>query len=220
MFSFFEKKDHQLEKDVLSELQWDSSVSADKIQVTAKDGIVTLRGAVPHYSEKSFAEQAVQRVSGVRAVADELEVKIQDPYGKSDQDIARAALDALEWSYSAPKGTQVVVDKGWVTLRGKAEWEFERTAARDCVKSLMGVVGVTNEIAIQTKVQVADIKTRIEDALKRSAESDSSRIHVAVQGNRVVLTGSVHSFSEMSDAGTAAWNAPGVVMVENSLLIA
>ena len=220
MFKFFEKKDAHLESDVKSELLWDSSVTSDKINVKAKDGVVTLTGTVPHYSEKVAAELAVQRVTGVRGIADEMEVRIEESYGKGDSEIAKAAADAIEWNYSAPKNVKVTVDKGWVRLTGEAEWDFERNAAKNAVSSLLGVVGVTNDIVIKSSVRATDVKTLIEDALKRSVESEAKGIQVAVNGNRVVLSGSVHSLAEMYDAGTAAWNAPGVLVVENTLKIA
>ena len=220
MFNFHKKADSQLKQDVESELRWDPSVTSDQVKVTADEGVITLRGSVPHYYEKTTAEKAAQRVGGVRAVADELEVKLFDAYERSDEEVARAALSALEWSYSAPTGIKITVDKGWVTLQGEAEWDYERNAARDAVSTLMGVRGVSNNITIQSRVQASDVKTKIEEALKRSAETEGRNIHVTVSGNRVNLTGSVHSFSEIEDARLAAWSAPGVMNVDDDLKIA
>ena len=219
MFNFYEKKDSQIQQDVLTELKWDPSITATEISVTANDGVITLRGSVPHYFEKTAAEDAAQRVGGVRAVADELSVELAGPFQRSDKDIAETALTALNWNYSVPEGVDVVVEKGWITLKGEAEWDYERNAAKNSVSQLLGVRGVTNNITIKAKVQASDVKTRIEDALKRSAESEGRKITVAVNGDRVTLSGSVESFSEIEDARCAAWNAPGVMTVDNQLRI-
>jgi osmotically-inducible protein OsmY len=220
MFDFFKKTDEQIRLDVISEMKWNPSLSCDEVSVTAKDGIVTLRGTVPHYFEKTTAEESAQRVGGVRAVANELEVKMLQTDERSDQDIAEAALSAIRWNYQVPDGIKVTVTKGWVTLKGEVEWDYERSAAGDVIRPLMGVCGVTNEITIKSKVQPSDIKSRIEDALKRSAESEGRKISVSVDGSRVTLSGNVHSFSESEDARLAAWYAPGVTSVENHLKLA
>jgi osmotically-inducible protein OsmY len=215
----FKKKDSQIQQDVTSELKWEPSVDSTEISVTANDGVVTLRGSVPHYYEKYSAEEAAERVGGVRAIADEIEVELRDSYQRSDSDIAEAALNALKWNYSAPEGIKVVVEKGWVILKGDADWDFERTAAKNAVSQLMGVRGVTNEISIKSRVQSSEVKTGIEEALKRSAESDAHKINVTVEGSQVTLSGTVHSLSEIEDARRAAWNAPGVITVEDKLKI-
>lgn len=217
MFGFFEKSDSQIQKDVMSELRWDPSVTPFRISVTANDGIVTLRGSVPHYHEKATAEQAAQRIKGVRAVADEIKVDLLGSYERSDEDIARAALSALEWNYQVPDGIKLVVEDGWVTLSGEAEWDYQRNAAKDAVSPLMGVCGVSNKISLKSKVQASDVKTSIRDALKRSAESEGRHITIAVDGTRVTLSGTVQSAAEVEDAVLAAWNAPGVMMVDNRL---
>ncbi len=217
MFNMFDKTDTQIQKDVMTELKWDPSVSPARISVTAEDGIITLHGTVPHYSDKTRAEVAAQRVGGVRAVADELEVNLLESYIRSDEDIAKAAATALEWSYQVPSSVSVTVDRAWIYLRGETEWEYQRQAARNCVSSLMGVRGVTSEISLKSKIQPSGIKIRIEEALKRSAESDAQKIKVEVAGTQVTLSGTVHSFSEIEDARFAAWSAPGVMSVENDL---
>lgn len=217
MFNFFNKTNSDVKRDVINELVWDPSVTSSHVEVTAIDGIVTLRGTVPHYIEKRAAEHAAQRVGGVKAVADELEVK--GLFAKTDEEIASAALDALKWNYSVPDDVKVSVDKGWVTLDGEAEWDYQRNSAENAVSELLGVVGVTNSIALKSKTQPSDIKSRIQEALKRSAEAEGRQISVTVKGDKVTLTGHVHSFSEFEDARLAAWNAPGVMAVENNLTI-
>lgn len=220
MFNFFKKDDSQIQQDIMTELRWDPSIDADQITVAVKDGIATLSGSLPHYFEKSSAEKAAQRVGGVRAVADEMTVNLLGSYERSDADIAEAALSALKWNYQVPEGIKVSVDRAWITLSGETKWDYERNAAEDAVTLLMGVRGVTNNISIKSSVQSSDVKTRIEDALKRSAESEGRKINVAVDGSEVTLTGNVHSFSEMEVAKLAAWGAKGVMTVENNLVLA
>jgi osmotically-inducible protein OsmY len=219
MFNFFEKTDLQIQQDVINEIKWDPSVTAAQLSVTSNDGIVTLRGSVPHYFEKLKAEEAAQRVGGVRAVADEISVTMLGSYQRNDEQIAEAALMALEWSYSLPKGIKVTVENGWVTLKGEVEWDFQRKAADVAVYQLMGVTGVTNKISIKKKVRPADIKSRIEAALLRTAGNEILNIEVKVEGDKVILSGTVHSFYEIDEIRKAAWMAPGVVSVENNIRI-
>ena len=219
MFNFFEKTDTKIQEDVLNELQWDPSVTASAVTVSANNGIVTLRGSVPHYIEKMAAEHAAQRVGGVKAVADELEVNFMTPPDHNDEEIAQAALNAFKWNYSVPDSVKIAVEKGWVTLSGEVEWDYQRNAARNTASEILGVCGVTNSINIKSKVQPSNIKTRIEEALKRSAESEGRKINVSVSGDHVTLPGNVHSFSEIEDARLAAFNAPGVMSVDNNLII-
>jgi osmotically-inducible protein OsmY len=219
MFNFYSKTDSQIRQDVINEIKWDPSVSSTQLTVTANDGIVTLRGSVPHYFEKTHAEDAAQRVGGVRAVVDEVDVNLMGAYNRSDEQIAEAALTALEWSYSVPEDIKVIVEKGWVTLKGETEWDYQRIAAKNAVSQLMGVCGVTNSISIKSKVLPSDIKTRIEEALERSAEAEGRKISVSVSGEKATLTGNVHSFAEQKLVGHAAWMAPGILAVENNLKI-
>jgi osmotically-inducible protein OsmY len=218
MFNFFNKTDSDLKQDVLNELLWDPSINSSHVKVSAHDGIVTLRGTVPHYIEKVAAEQAAQRVGGVKAVADELEVK--GLLDKTDEEIAKAAVNALKWNYSVPNDIKVLVSKGWVTLEGESEWDYQRNSAKNTVSEILGVRGVSNNIKLKSKAQPTDIKNRIEEALKRSAESESRKISVSVFGEKAILSGKVHSLAEKTEAGHAAWMAPGIMTIENNLIIA
>ena len=215
-----EKSDRQLQSDVLKEMNWDCSVTADALTVTADRGIITLRGSVPHYIQKKRAQDAAERVKGTRAVVNEIEVSVMASHERSDQDIARAAVNSLEWNCSAPNGIQVEVESGCVTLRGEVEWDFQRQVAEDAVSPLKGLSGVENLITIRRRELSTDVKSRIEEALKRSAENESHKIVVSAEGDRVTLSGQVATFAELRDARIAAWSAPGVGFVQNDLTIA
>lgn len=215
------KTDSQIQSDVTQELKWDPSVTHEHVGVSVSDGVVTLSGTVPTYVEKSAAERAAQRVAGVKAVVEKIEVKISGAHIRDDQDIAKAIVDQFKWNVQIPEDSvKASVEDGWVDLRGEVEWNFQRTAAETSVRGLSGVKGVLNNIVIkEKKVQPEVIKKRIEEALKREAEREARRIAVEVRGNRVILTGNVRSFQEMQDARGAAFSAPGVTMVENNLHI-
>ncbi len=217
MFNFFNKSDAEISSDVAIELLWDPRVTSSHINVNSDRGIVTLSGTVPHYFEKKSAEHAAQRVGGVKAVADELEVK--GIFDKSDADIAEAALNALRWNYSVPDDIKLAVDSGLITLNGKVDWDYQRQSAKEAVEGLLGVRGVSNHIELKSKPQTKDIKIRIEDALKRSAEVEGKNIDVSINGDKVTLSGNVHSHAESEDARFAAWMAPGVMKVENNIVI-
>jgi osmotically-inducible protein OsmY len=216
------KNDAQIQTDVIQELKWDPSVTHEHIGISVSDNIVTLSGNVPSYAEKIAAEKAAQRVSGVKAVVEKIEVKIPALHMKDDQDIAKAILNHFRWSVKVPDELiKVSVEKGWVKLVGEVEWEYQRTAAENCARELAGVRGVSNNITLKvTRVQPELVKQKIEEALKREAVHEARRIAVAVNGNTVTLSGEVHSFAEMNDAKWAAWSAPGVTRIENNLRIA
>lgn len=201
-------------------MMWDPSVTSMLVTVSVNEGIVTLKGSVPHYFEQSLAEAAVQRVGGVRAVVNEIEVNLDKSYQKTDEALAKAVANALEWDYSVPeKNIKVSVDNGWITLKGQTDWIFEREAAKRAVEHLMGVRGVSNDLTVKTRAFPSDVKDKIQAAFKRSAEIEGREINVEVEGDKVTLTGKVHSLHEQSEAGLSAWNAPGVMMVENNLQI-
>ncbi|HTY35053.1 BON domain-containing protein [Mycobacterium sp.] len=213
------KTDQQLEKDVRDELRWEPSVTSAEVGVTVSQGVVTLNGTVPTYAEKSAAEKAAQRVAGVKAVADEIRVEPHADHRRNDQQIAQDAVRAVQSHVWVPTGIQVTVDNGWVTLRGKVTWEYQRKAAYDAVRFLPGVVGVSNEITIKATVRPSGVKEAIETALKRDAEIDAEGITVRADDGKVTLSGTVPSWAERDEAGSAAWRAPGVTDVQNELVV-
>jgi osmotically-inducible protein OsmY len=214
------KTDFQIQQDIVEELKWNPQVTHTHLTAAVCDGVVTLGGNVPTYIEKMAAEEAAQKVSGVKAVANEIHVKLLGSFERTDEEIAHAAVSALRWNVMVPDNLKISVENGWIKLRGQVDWEFQRTAAVEAVTPLFGVRGVSNHIEITSKVQPSDIKHRIEAALKRTAEHDGHGIEVMVEGNRVVLSGMVRSIAEMEDARLAAWAAPGVITVENRLRVA
>jgi osmotically-inducible protein OsmY len=212
------KTDSQIQADVIQELKWDPSIAHEHIGVAVSNGIVTLSGAVPNYVEKSCAEKATQRVGGVKAVVEKIEVRIPGVAPKDDQDIARMILNVFKWHSQVPDElVKVAVQNGWVDLSGEVNWDYQRRAAEKAVRGLSGVRGIKNNITLKTTVaQPQEIRTKIEQALKRAAERETEDIHVEVHGTRVVLSGTVRSFAEMRDVRGAAFSAPGVTAVEDA----
>ena len=212
------KTDVEIRKDVLDELAWQPNINETEIGVIVDNGVVTLTGTVDSYSKKLAAEKAVKGVKGVRAVAEDIEVKYGTEYKKSDKEIAKASADALKWNYSVPEDKITVkVDNGWVYLNGEVQWSYQKEAAKHAVENLLGVRGVSNAITLKQSVEPTQIKERIKKAFQRSAEVEARNINVIVDGHKVKLKGKVHSLIEKDEARKAAYFAPGVYEVENDL---
>lgn len=212
------KTDLEIQKDVMEELKWQPSINSNEIGVSVKNGVVTLSGTVDSYSKKVSAETAAKNVGGVKVVAEEIEVKIFPSSKKTDQEIAEAILNTLKWSSPVQQGKiKVEVEKGWVTLDGEVDWEFQRSSAQTLVENLTGVVNVSNKIKIKPAVTASDIKKKISAAFHRSATVDSGKIIIDIQGNKVTLTGKVSSYAEKKEAENSVWSAPGVDRVVNEL---
>ncbi len=214
------KTDQQLKKDVIAELEWDPAINAAHVGVAVKDGVVTLTGHLDTYAEKYAIERAVLRVRSVRGIAVELDVKLDPNHRRSDSEIAAAAESALKWHSLIPSDRITVqVEKGWVTLLGEVSWDYQRRETEKAVRTLTGVVGVSNAITLKTAAAPADVAKRIRDAMVRHAENESRQLEVSVEGDTVILRGTVDSWTERATASSAAWSAPGVAKVVNELKI-
>jgi osmotically-inducible protein OsmY len=212
--------DSDIKRDVEDELRWDPDIDATDIGVTVRNGVVTLTGFVRSYAQKTQAEVDAKRVAGVSAVANDIEVRLPAIDARPDPEIARDAVSALksELPYSSEK-IKVVVKNGWITLEGAVEWNYARERAQSAVKRVRGVMGVTNSIVLKPTVAPHEIRRKIEDALRRSAELDASRITVEANGGEVILRGTVKSWAERQEAERAAWAAPGVTRVDNRVTV-
>ena len=213
--------DRQLRKDVLDELEFDPSINAADIAVAVNDGVVTLSGDVTSFGQKIAAERAARRIKGVRALVEKIQVRIPSECMVSDDEIAKRALEVLKWNSMLPAGAiKPTVNNGWITLTGEVEWQYQRSAAEDALRPLPGVVAVINDLTVKPKVRVTDVKHRIEEALKRSAEVEAGRISVAVtDGGTVTLDGRVRDWQERMAVKNAAWSAPGVQHVHDQLTL-
>jgi len=214
--------DNELQQSVLDELRDEPSVEASQIGIAVEGGVVSLTGSVGTYAEKLLAEDTVKRVFGVRAVANDITVKLRDEHGRSDPELAKAAVDALRWHSMVPdERIQVTVDKGWLTLEGAVDWKYQKDAAEQAVRHLTGVRAVTNAIRIKPHkpIRVGELKHQIFDAFRRNAELDARRIGIDAKDGKVILHGNVRNWNEVREAQRAAWSAPGVADVENRLVV-
>jgi len=212
--------DQALKQKVLDELAWQPGVDEAHIGVTVRGGVVTLIGHVGSYAEKCVAERAAGRVTGVRAIAEELEIRYLSGADHGDETIAQRALDVISWDFSVPKDRVTIkIEKGWVTLRGDVDWRFQSQAAEADIRSLFGVMGVSNAIEIKPRVQVLDVEKQIRAAFRRNAEFETENIVVTADGRTVTLTGQVGSYYGRTLAADTAWSAPGVTQVHELLTV-
>jgi osmotically-inducible protein OsmY len=215
------KTDSEIKEDILDELMWQPNVDETQIGVIVEKGVVTLTGVVDTYAKKVAAEKAVKNVIGVKAVADDIEVKYGDAYKKTDKEIAKAVVNALSWNASVPDETvKIEVRDGWVYLSGELQWFYQKEAARKATENLLGVKKVVNNITLKQAIEPSEIKKKISKAFERLADLDAQNIKVEVDGHKVKLKGKVHSYAEKEEARKTAYFAPGVYDVENELEVA
>jgi osmotically-inducible protein OsmY len=214
------KTDAKIREDVIDQLAWESNVDDRQIGVAVENGIVTLSGVVNNYTTKIAAEKAAKKVKGVKAVAEDIEVKYGDEFKKTDKEIAKAAVNALEWNYSVPHDKILVkVDNGYVSLSGEVKWDYQRNAAKRAVENLLGVKYVSNNITLKQMAEAKDIKNKIKKAFERLVDVDAQRITIDVDGHTVTLRGTVHSLVEKEEAAKTAYASPGVYKVNNEIKV-
>ena len=215
------KNNADLQKDVQDAIKWEPLLNAAEIGVTVKDGVVTLTGTVDSYSKKSEAEDAAKNVDGVKAVVEKIELKFNNSWDKKDDnEIATEVINALKWNWQVPSDkVKVKVEKGWVTLEGELEWNFQKNAAKDAVVNLLGVTGVSNNITIKSSAEDQIEKTDIEKAFRRNWSIDDKDITVKVRDHKVTLTGSVDSWYQKDEAEQITWKAHGVWEIDNKLVV-
>jgi osmotically-inducible protein OsmY len=214
------RSDQDIERDITAEFKWEPSLQSDDIAVAARDGVVTLAGYADSYYDMWKAERVASRVKGVKAIANDIEVRLPSGSVRPDPQVAAAAVDALRWNVLVPHDQiKVKVQNGWVTLEGEVKWHYQAKESERSVRRLTGVRGVTSLVTIRKQPVPSDVKQRIRRALERGAEFDADRITVDVDGNNLILRGTVRSYVEKRDAESAARNAPGVTVVDNRLTV-
>ena len=213
------KSDIQLKNDVAEAILWEPTITSTGITVAVLNGVVTLTGTVPYFSEKCAAEKTTRHVCGVKAIAEELEVNLMGTHVRKDEDLARAVVNALEWHVWVPNHVKATVENGWVTLTGSVPWDYQRSAAEESLSYLSGVKGINNSITLNTAVKAVAVKEAIEKALKRDAEIDEKNIKVTTDGGKVKLSGTIRTWTERDEVASAAWSTPGVTEVENDLVV-
>lgn len=214
------KTDAQIQKDVMDELKWQPFLNSSEIGVAVKNGIVTLSGIVDTYSKKLTAEKVAKKVAGVKAVAEEIQVGVSPAYRKTDAEIAEAVYNTLKWHTAIREDEiKIKVENGVVFLDGQVEWAYERNYAKTAIENLAGVKSVINQVTVKPRINPFELENKITAAFQRSATLDSSKISTSVIGNKVILCGTVRSFAEIEDAENAVWAAPGVMTIENHLVL-
>ena len=214
------RSDAEIERDVEEELRWDPDLDATDIAISVKSGVVTLAGFVKSYTDKYEAEAAAKRVAGVSAVANDIEVRMPSVDERPDPDIAREAVAAIKSQLPiSSEHIKVVVKNGWVTLEGQVEWQYQRSTAEISVRRIKGVKGVNNLVQLKPRAEPSEIKRKIEEAFRRNAEVDANRITVEAHGGEVILKGTVRSWIEREEAERTAWSAPGVIKVEDRIIV-
>ena len=214
------RTDAQIQKDVMDEIKWEPFLHASEIGVAVKNGIVTLSGQVDSYSKKLSAEKATKKVLGVKAIAEDIQIGVSPAYKKTDTEIAEAVLNALKWHTAVQEEKiKIKVEDGNVRLDGEVEWEYQRTNAKTAIENLSGVRSVINFITVKPRATATDVRQKIASAFHRSATIDAEKITTEVVGSKVILKGKVRSIAEKEDAEIAAWNAPGVTILENKLTV-
>jgi len=215
------KNNEQIQKDVQDAIKWEPLLNAAEIGVSVKDGVVTLTGLVDSYFKKAEAEEAAKNVAGVKAVVEKIEIKSNNSWDKKDDgEIASKIVNALKWNWPVPSDRiKVRVEKGWVTLEGELEWNYQKEAARNAVINLLGVTGVSNNITIKSETQEQIEKKDIESAFRRSWSLDDEDVTVKVSNHKVTLSGTVDSWYQKDEAARIAWNAPGVWEIDNKLVV-
>jgi osmotically-inducible protein OsmY len=220
MYDSVVKSDSDIKSDVENELRWAPDVDATDVAVAVSKGVVTLTGFVRSYSEKWEAEAAAKRVAGVIGLANDIEVRLPGSDERPDPEIARDAISAIKAQLPVSwENTKVIVKNGWVTLEGEVEWNYQRERAETAVRYLRGVKGVSNLVRLKPRVSPTEVKRKIEEAFRRSAEIDANRITIETSNSTVTLKGTVRSWAERQAAERAAWGAPGVTKVENRIVV-